>query len=533
MTNSKNLTFGEGGRKALLNGIKKMGDSVGSTMGPLGRTVLIESNNHLGGVLVTKDGVSVARLISLEDPIENLAIQMMKQAANKTASSAGDGTTTATVLAAAITSEGIDYNNPEINQSEVNEILVKETDKITKELRRKATKMTPKKLLDVATISSNNNRFIGELIAEVYKHIGDGGVVSVENSDTSETYSEVADGIRIDKGFVSPAFVNNQKRYECTFDDCYVLVSDAEISDILQIENVLRPVVQQNKKLVIIAPCSQNFVNSMALNVVKNNVKVCVVQPPSFGQRQFELMDDIALATGAKFFSEKTGDDLSLMTIDDLGSCERAVVEQNRTTLIVNSAFTSRTKERADELKELMASDTVRKGERDFLAQRISALLGKVAVVYVGGKSDIEQKELYDRVEDAVCAVDSALQEGIIPGAGFPLLYFAEKYFKMIENETYATPEQLVAYSILEKALRVPCETIISNAGLNPSQILKEPRISFNFGYNSKTKRYGNLMGMGIIDPVKVTRSALQNAMSVAVTILSTNVIITNNESNR
>ena len=329
----KNLKFGQEGRDKLINGIKTISSAVKSTLGPSGQTVLIESPQHTHGITVTKDGVTVAKSVSLIDPVENLAVNMMKEAADRTASSAGDGTTTAIVLTEALVLEGMKLID-DTNKTEVLRDMVKITEEVVKELKSKSKKVTKKNLKDVATISANNDPELGKIIADVYKDVGENGIVTVDKSQTSETYYESTRGIKVDRGYSSPMFINDQKKDECILEDTYVLVSDAEIGNILNIEKILKPIIQDNKKLLIIAPCSSNVLNTLAANVMKNNLKVCVVQPPNFGYKQHELMHDIAISVGATYFSEKTGDDLSIMTMDDLGHASK-IISGDKSTIII------------------------------------------------------------------------------------------------------------------------------------------------------------------------------------------------------
>jgi len=492
----KHLLFDEEGREKLYRGIAKISSAVKSTLGPEGQTVLIESNDHTHGMTVTKDGVTVAKAVSLLDPTEHLAVNIMKRAADKTATQAGDGTTTAIVLTEAILNEGKSLKE---NKTTILRELKSETEKVISHLKTKSRKVTDKRLKDVATISANND------------------AVTVDRSLTSETYYESTKGIKIDRGYGSPLFINDQKKDECILEDVYVLVSDATIENILNIENILKPVIQDNKKLLIVAPVSQNVQNTLAANVMKNNLKLCVVQPPNFGYKQHELMQDIAVSVGAKYFSEKTGDDLSLMTMGDLGHCAKVIVGRDSTVVIKDEGVTAdEVNERVSQLEQAYELQTD-KDNKDFIATRIASLTGGIGVIYVGGKTDLEQKELYDRVDDAVCAVRSAMQEGILPGGGVALF----KESMLIDADTDAK-------RILKSALQAPLRQIWENAGI--TDICQEQfhlNTAFSFGMNIKTKKAGDMYNMGVIDPLKVTRTALENAVSVATTLLSTNAIIT------
>jgi len=518
----KDLFFGSTGRKKLVSGVIKMSHAVKSTLGPRGNTVLIESLNHTHGITVTKDGVTVAKSIELLDPVENLAVRMMKEAADRTATSAGDGTTTAIVLTEALVLGGIEHITETSNRIEVLRNLVDLSDKVVDNLKRRAKKLTSSMLLDVATISANNDRETGRIISDVYKAVGKNGIVTVEKSQTAETYSEVTMGLKFDRGYTSPLFINDQRKDECVLEDTMVLVADIEISSVLQIENILKPIITEGKKLLIIAPATTNVLNTLAANVMKGNLKVCIVAPPSFGYKQHELMHDIAVSVGATYFSEKTGDDLSIINYLDLGHAKKVTVSAESTIIMKSDVKTNAevVTERVEQLRVALENAT-RKSDKDHILERIASLTGGIGVIYVGGNTDLEQKELYDRVDDAVCAVRSALEEGILPGAGKALDEEADKLVYELGNES-----QNIAVQILKSALKAPMTQILENAGICVTNVYNG-READGEGLNLKTGEKGDLIKMGVIDPLKVTRSALQNATSVATTILSTNAIVT------
>ena len=523
----KDLQFDEDGRARLASGVAKMAKAVKSTLGPSGNTVLIESPHHTHGITVTKDGVTVAKAIDLIDPIENLAVKMVKEAADKTATAAGDGTTTAVVLTEMMVLVGLETIEQRHNRTEVLRAMVDISDKVVETLKSKAQEVTQEMLYNVATISANNDKSVGKIIADVYAEVGKSGIVTVERSQTSETYAETTLGLKVDRGYSSPLFINDQKKDECVLDDVMVLVADVEISNILQLENVLKPIIQEGRKLLIIASCSNNVLNTLAANVLKNNLKICAIQPPSFGYKQHELMQDIAVSVGATYFSEKTGDDLSLITYADLGHAAKCIVGKDKTILLKSDFKSSEEKvsERVGQLWEAHANAN-KKADKDFILERIASLTGGIGVIYVGGNTDLEQKELYDRIDDAVCAVRSALEEGILPGGGREL--FGMKAHDYIPAN--ATDEQVLAAEIMQYALEAPMTQIFKNSGLDMGLFddkIVDGEIPYGYGFNAKTKEYGDLIKMGVIDPLKVTRSALQNAVSVATTILSTNAIIT------
>jgi chaperonin GroEL len=510
----KNLVFDKDAREKLINGIQQMSKAVKSTLGPSGQTVLIESPNHTHGITVTKDGVTVAKSIDLMDPVENLAVRMMKEAADRTATSAGDGTTTSIVLTEALATSGFDLITKD--KTATLRELVSRTEEVIEELKDMSRDVTGDKLRDIATISANNEPEIGEIIASVYNEVGENGIVTVEKSHTSDTHFETTTGIKIDRGYSSHLFINDFKRDECVLENVKVLVADTEISNILSIENILKPVIANDDRLLIIAECSSNVINTLAANVMKRGLKVCVIQPPSFGYKQHELMQDIALSVGAKYFSQSTGDDLSLITPEDLGFAKKIVVEKSATILIKDEENGADIEERVSQLKDA-AKESKKKADKDFILSRIASLTGGIGVIYVGGNTDLEQKELYDRVDDAVCATRSALEEGILPGGGYALDILSKR-FEGSDN---------VAEQMLRIALQSPIKQILENAGLDYNDVYGKKSNPSGLGYDVKNHEYGDMYEMGIIDPTKVTKNALQNAVSVAVTILSTNAIIT------
>jgi len=522
----KDLVFDKEGRDKLINGITTISKAVKSTLGPRGKTVLIESPEHTHGITVTKDGVTVAKSIFLLDPVENLAVKMMKEAADRTATSAGDGTTTSVVLTEAIVLQGQELLNDKHNVTEVIRHMNDITDVIVGRLEKRSKKVSGKTLKNVASISANNDSELGAIIANTYEQVGKDGIVTIEDSQTSDTYTSVTNGIKIDRGYTSNMFINNHKKDECILDDVLVLITDQEISNILSIEKILKPVIQQQKKLLIIGTCSQNVVNTLAANVVQNNLKLCNIIPPQFGYKRNELMSDIALAVGAKYFSESTGDDLSLIGMDDLGRADKIIVGRDSTVIVRSEVASDEINARVSQLWDSYnLSD--RKTDKDFIKQRIASLTGGIGVIYVGGNSDLEQKERKDRVDDAVCAVRSALEEGILPGGGLAL--FSESYSVIADADDTIddiSANKYVAMHIMARAIQAPLLQIMTNAGLDGYDVM-ELAFAKDWGYDVKNEAYGDMFKMGIIDPLKVTKNALKNAVSVATTILSTNAIIT------
>jgi len=513
----KDISFGDDARQALIQGIDKIADAVKSTLGARGRTVVIESMDHIGGITVTKDGVTVANSITLMDPAENMAVMMMRQAASKTADQAGDGTTTAIVLAQAIIHTAEQIIKPSMNLTDIIRAIQDSGDYITKLLTDMSKPADD--LVNVAKVSANNDPDIGQIIADAYDKVGQNGVVTVENADGADTYCTVSEGMRINRGYLSRYFMTDKKTGECVLNKPYILVLDQPVETMAAIEHVLADVLSEGRAILIIGDLGPNVINTLNLNRSRNNMKVCAIHPPQFGWKSHELMEDIAAVTGATYFSEDTGDNLQLVRMADLGVCDKVIVDQG-TTIMVNQDS-----EHAEDRVKALWQEHDKSKEQDFIKERIAVISGKIGVINVGANSDIEQKEKRDRVDDAVCATRAALEDGILPGGGVALRDIAKK----VGEQTGESEADRVGYAILEKALMSPYHQILSNAGVEPPKGQRT-----GYGVDVKKIQTGSMAKMGIIDPAKVTKSAVINAISVATTILSTNAVITNvRESNR
>ncbi len=392
----KEIHFGDDGQKKLKSGIKKIAGAVKSTLGARGRTVLIESENHVGGITVTKDGVTVAKSINLYDPTENLAVMMMRQAADKTATVAGDGTTTSIVLAEAIIDAADKYLTPEHNVTEVIRGISALSKKVVDKLDKMSKKVNGKRLYDVATISANNDQEIGKMIGDAFSEVP---LVTVENSMNSETRVEIINGMRIERGYTSPYFVTDQKKQECVLDNPYVLICDHEINNISNLEKVLAPIVSQGKSLLIIGNLGPNALQTLNVNVYQGKIKACNIIPPSFGYRQKDLLKDLAVALGGTYFSEDTGDDLSIIGLSDLGKAAKVIVKKDVTVFMHHADFKEDIDKHIADLKA-MVDQTDNKEDKDFIRERMANISGGVGVIYVGAQSDIEQKEKRDRIDD-------------------------------------------------------------------------------------------------------------------------------------
>ena len=508
----KQVYFGDEGQKKLKNGIKIIAGAVKSTLGARGRTVLIESENHVGGITVTKDGVTVAKSINLYDPTENLAVMMMRQAADKTSTVAGDGTTTSIVLAEAIINAADDHTDSNTNVIEVIREINDITAAVVARLSKMSKKVTGKKLYDVASISANNDKQIGKMISDAFNEVD---MVTVENSMNSDTHVEIISGMKIDRGYTSKYFINDHKKQECVLDNPYVLITDHEINNLSNLEAILAPIVSQGRSLLIIGTLGQNAVNTLNVNVAQGKIKACNIIPPSFGYRKKDLLEDLAVALGGTYLSEDTGDDLSLVTMSDLGKAAKVVIKKNMTVFMNVAEVKEAIDMRVADLKH-QVWETTDANDREFLKERIANISGGVGVIYVGALSDIEQKEKRDRIDDAVCAVMAAMEDGILPGGGVALLNCLD----LVMGDS-------IAHNIMFDTLSAPFDQILINAGKDP-HIVKLELAGMGEGYDVKNEVYGNMMKMGIIDPTKVTKNALLNAVSVATTIMSTNAIITN-----
>ncbi len=508
----KNVESGEIARQKLIKGVDTVANAVGSTLGARGRTVLMESENHVGGIIVTKDGVSVSKGVNLMDPTENLAVMIMREASEKTANSAGDGTTTSMVLAQAIIHEAMDQIEPSDNLTQVLRDIQEASTEVLTKLDEMSVEITDDKLESVATISANGDTDTGSIIADAYSKVGLTGVVTVEPSKDALTYSEIISGMKVDRGYTSKYFVTDHKKQECVLDDPYILVTDQPISHINDIFPILEYILEGNKSLLIIGELEENALNTLNANKIKSKLKVCTITPPQFGYKRHQLMQDIAHAVGAKYFSEQTGDNLAMVSIDDLGRAKKVISGRFNTLIREPGGLVD---ERVAELQEQLNVETSAI-EKEFLKERIANLGGGVAVIYVGAQSDIEQKEKKDRVDDAVCAVRAALEEGILPGGGVAL-----------KDVSLEMPILNKGAYILKNAMLAPMNKILSNAGYDLHNITISS-MTEGVGVNVVNMATANMMDIGIIDPTKVTKESLRNAVSVATTLLSTDTVITN-----
>ena len=501
----KNLSFGDDARNQIFKGIEKLTKAVSSTLGASGKCVILEDAG--GNPLITKDGVTVADAIFLRDPVENIGATLLKEAARKTVKEAGDGTTTATILAHAILDEAYKLDDKDVRA--VKEQILNGVDIIIKELEKQSVPVKDK-IDDIAIISTNNDKALGSIIADAFKKVGDAGLVVMEPSAEGDTSVEVVEGAEYNKGLLNPNFITNKDAGTAELDNPLVLLIDSKVDSIRQIQPVLEHVIQTKEPLLIIGEVEANVMSALLMNKMKGNIKINVLDPPAYGLRRKEILDDLALLTGATVVNEDLGDDLSSIEVDYLGRCIKVVTEKDKSIIRVE-----KDSEEVDSIIKQIRSkllETNKEHVRVGLEQRLARLSAKVAVVKVGANSAIELKEKQDRVEDAICATRAAIKEGIVPGGGIALLNASKVLDKKIPGE-----------GILRKAIKAPWKAILKNAGLE----VDEPKKAGE-GINVVTGNMVNMIKAGIIDPLLVTKSALKNAASVATTILSTDCVINN-----
>ncbi len=512
----KDLHFDQRAKEKLTNGINKIATAVSSTLGASGRTVVIEDD--FGNPYVTKDGVTVANSILLNDPVENLGVSMMKQAAQKTASVAGDGTTTSIVLTQAIIDTYNSKKGGEHTFRDVKNGILKFKEHVINFLAKKSVKVDSKELYNVSTISANNDKELGKLIAQAFEGAGENGIVTMETSPNSETYIDVVEGTKIGSTCKTPHFYTNKEKETAELENPLVFISASEIPNVRKIQDILEYAIKSNRSILIIAPLESQPLTALAMNKVKGNIKVNVVDPPSFGLKRKDILEDLALLVGAKVFDESLGDSIDAISPDMLGSADKAISDSEGTVLVIGKK-PKEAQERIEYLKTAL-DDEDNKLLSKHLNDRLALLCGGVSIVYVGADTEVELKEKQDRVDDAIHAVKAARKEGILPGGGTALAYAAQTDWEMELNQG-----ELAGVEILKDALVAPYTKILSNAGLLPERFqLKK----WGDGVNVAGGYAGNMRKEGIIDPFLVTKTALNNAVSVATTILSTDCVISN-----
>lgn len=516
---AKDIKFDIEARDGLKRGVDALANAVKVTLGPKGRNVIISKS--FGGPTVTKDGVSVAKEIELKDTLENMGAQMVKEVASKTNDLAGDGTTTATVLAQAIVKEGLKNVAAGANPMDLKRGIDKAVEAIVLDLGKQAKEVgsSSEKIKQVASISANNDEVIGDLIATAFEKVGKEGVITVEEAKGTDTYVDVVEGMQFDRGYLSPYFVTNAEKMEVELERPYILLYDKKVSSLKELLPILEPVAQSGKPLVIIAEdVDGEALSTLVVNKLRGALKIAAVKAPGFGDRRKAMLEDIAILTGGTVIAEESGYTLENATLDMLGTAEKITIDKDNTIIVNGSGNGDLIKNRVNQIKAQIES-TTSDYDREKLQERLAKLAGGVAVLYVGAASEVEMKEKKDRVDDALHATRAAVEEGIVAGGGVALL----RAKTTLENLNPLNADEATGIQIVSRAIEAPLRTIVENAGLEGSVIVaKVAEGKENFGYNAKTDEYVDMLTAGIIDPKKVTRVALENAASVAGMILTT-----------
>lgn len=519
---AKQMKFDVAARASLMEGVDKLANAVKVTLGPKGRNVMISKS--FGAPNVTKDGVSVAKEVELEDAYENLGAQMAKEVASKTADVAGDGTTTATVLAQAITREGLKNVAAGANPMDVKRGIDAAVASVIQEISKMAVKINSKEhVAQVASVSANNDPEIGELLANAMEKVGNDGVITIEESKTADTVLEVVEGMQFDRGYLSPYFVTNTDRMEVVLEDPFILLYDKKISVMKDLLPILEHVAKQGRSLLIIAEdVDGEALTTLVVNKIRGTLKVAAVKAPGFGDRRKAMLEDIAILTGGQLVSEEVGAKLEDAPVSVLGEAKSITIDKDNTTIVEGIGETDAIKARVSQIKKLI-EDTTSDYDREKLQERLAKLAGGVAVIKVGAATEVEMKEKKARVEDALHATRAAVEEGIVPGGGVALIR-ARKAVAALSADNI---DQEAGIKLVLRAIEAPLRTIVSNAGEEASVVVNAvAEGEGNYGYNASTGEYGDLVAQGVLDPTKVTRTALQNAASVASLLLTTEVAV-------
>ncbi|MFG1500668.1 chaperonin GroEL [Halobacteriovorax sp. XZX-3] len=520
---AKELKYSEEARGLILEGVNQLANAVRVTLGPKGRNVVIQKS--FGAPHITKDGVSVAKEIELENNFQNMGAQMVKEVAQKTNEDAGDGTTTATVLAQAIYTEGAKLVTAGHNPMDLKRGIDTAVEKIVSELRAVAKEIkTNEEIEQVGTISANNDNEIGKLLAEAMDKVGKDGVITIEESKTAETTLDVVEGMQFDRGYLSPYFVTNSEKMEVSFDNANILITDKKVSNMKELLPILEKAVQTSRPLLIIAEDVEGeAITTLVVNKLRGTLNVAAVKAPGFGDRRKEMLKDIAALTGGTVISEELGMSLETAALEHLGSAKKISIDKENTTIVDGAGDVAAVEARVNQIKAQIA-ETTSDYDREKLQERLAKLSGGVAVVNVGAPTETEMKEKKDRVEDALNATRAAVEEGIVVGGGSALVKAAQVLADLKANRE----EEMHGIKIVQRAVEAPLRQIATNAGLEGSVVVNEVKKNEDakYGFNARDERYEDLIAAGIIDPVKVTRSALQNAASVAGLMLTTETMI-------
>lgn len=520
---AKQIIYGEEARKALLGGINKLADTVKITLGPKGRNVVLDKK--FGAPLITNDGVTIAKEVELEDPFENMGAQLVKEVATKTNDVAGDGTTTATLLAQALIREGMKNVTAGANPMVLRKGIQKATETAVEAIEKNAKKVSgTKDIARVAAVSSASEQ-IGSLIADAMEKVTSDGVITVEESKTAETYSEVVEGMMFDRGYITPYMVTDTDKMVAVIDDAYILITDKKISNIQEILPLLEQIVQSGKKLVIIAEDIEGeALTTLILNKLRGTFTCVGVKAPGFGDRRKEMLTDIATLTGGQVISSELGLELKDTTVDQLGRARQVKIDKENTIIVDGAGDSEAIKSRVSQIRSQIET-TTSDFDREKLQERLAKLAGGVAVIKVGAATEIEMKEQKMRIEDALAATKAAVEEGIVAGGGTALIDAIPAVKAYVDS---VDGDEKTGAAIVLKALEEPVRQIAANAGLEGSIIIEhlKAKNTVGYGYNALTDTYGDMIDEGIVDPTKVTRSALQNASSVASTVLTTESLV-------
>ena len=520
---AKHIAYGEESRRALLAGVNRLADAVKVTLGPKGRNVVIEKK--FGSPTITKDGVTVAKEIELEDKLENTGAQMVREVASKTSDIAGDGTTTATVLAQAIFREGVKTVAAGASPMALKRGIEKAVEKAVEEIQRLSKKVKDNEAIaQVGTISANGDATIGNLIAEAMGKVGQDGVITVEESRTLETALEVVEGMQFDRGYLSPYFVTDPERMEAVLEDAVILIHEKKISSMKDLLPLLEQVARAGKPLLIIAEDVEGeALATLVVNRLRGTLQVCAVKAPGFGDRRKAMLQDIAILTGGKAITEDLGIKLESIQITDLGRAKKVVVDKDNTTIVEGGGKSSEIEGRVKQIRAQI-EDTTSDYDREKLQERLAKLVGGVAVIKVGAATETELKEKKARVEDAMHATKAAVEEGIVPGGGVAFI----RAQKALESFKLENEDENIGIAIVKRALEEPLRQIVGNAGHEGAVVVDKVRSnkSANYGFNAESEEYGDMLAMGVVDPTKVTRYALQNAASIAGLLLTTEALI-------
>ena len=520
---AKEIKFEIKAREELKKGVDALADAVKVTLGPKGRNVIIEKK--FGAPHITKDGVSVAREVELEDPFQNMGAQLVKEVASKTGDDAGDGTTTATVLAQSIINVGLKNVAAGANPMDIKRGIDKAVSAVVAEIRNMAQEVGDdfKKIEDVARVSANNDEAIGRLIAEAMKKVKKEGVITVDEAKGTETTVDIVEGMQFDRGYISPYFVTNPEKMECEMDSPYILIFDKKISNLKDMLPILEATAQSGRPLLVIAEdVDQEALATLVVNRLRGSLKICAVKAPGFGDRRKEMLEDIAVLTGGVVISEEKGMKLESATLDYLGRAEKITVNKENTTIVNGAGNKESIAARVAQIKTQI-EQTTSDYDREKLQERLAKLAGGVAVLHIGAPSEVEMKEKKDRVDDALSATRAAIAEGIVPGGGVAYIRCVQK----LEGLKGDNDDETTGILIVKRAIEEPLRQIVANAGVEGAVVVQKVKEGKgDFGYNARTDTYENLLAAGVIDPAKVTRVALENAASIAGMFLTTECVI-------